>query len=320
VVSLSRSPKPWAVVECGYFSDPNFGCNDEFNDATAAYSHALAWYFSGDSRHAKKAVEYMDAWSGTITDHTNKNAGLQAGWAGSSWTRAGEIIRYTYSDWPNMNRFATMLRNVYLPDTIGGSPISNGNKELVQAEAAVGIAIFLDDRATYNRAIDMYRKRVPAYVYLTSDGALPKVVEKSFDTKEEIVKYWQGQTTFVDGLSQETCRDFTHAGYGIASIANVAETTRIQGEDLYPEVKERLRFALALHSRYELGTAVPSWLCGGKLTLGLGPVTEIGFNALHNRLGIDMPNTQALTEQKRPALTNYLFVSWQTLTHANNPA
>ncbi len=65
---------------------------------------------------------------------------------------------------------------------------------------------------------------------------------------------------------------------------------------------------------------MPSWLCGGHLNRGLGPVTEVGFNALHNRLGIAMSNTQALTEQQRPAGTNNLFVAWETLTHANNPA
>ncbi|MFG1646959.1 hypothetical protein ACGFMK_42340, partial [Amycolatopsis sp. NPDC049252] len=64
----------------------------------------------------------------------------------------------------------------------------------------------------------------------------------------------------------------------------------------------------------------PSWLCGGSVNRGLGPVTEVGFNALHGRLGIAMSNTQTLTESKRPAGTNALFVAWQTLTHANNPA
>ncbi|CAO0834181.1 Alginate lyase domain-containing protein OS=Streptomyces microflavus OX=1919 GN=Smic_58120 PE=4 SV=1 [Streptomyces microflavus] len=33
-----------------------------------------------------------------------------------------------------------------------------------------------------------------------------------------------------------------------------------------------------------------------------------------------MTNTQTLTERQRPAGTNNLFVAWETLTHANNPA
>lgn len=33
-----------------------------------------------------------------------------------------------------------------------------------------------------------------------------------------------------------------------------------------------------------------------------------------------MTNTQALTEQRRPAGTDHLFVAWETLTHADNPS
>jgi len=32
-----------------------------------------------------------------------------------------------------------------------------------------------------------------------------------------------------------------------------------------------------------------------------------------------MTNTQTLTESRRPAGTNNLFVAWETLTHADNP-
>ncbi|MEU4225000.1 alginate lyase family protein [Nonomuraea sp. NPDC026600] len=318
LASLTRAAKPRAVVECGPYSNPNNGCTDERQDALAAYTMALAWYVTRDGKYAQKAIEIMDAWSAVIKDHTNSNAPLQTGWAGSVWPRAAEIIRYTYTSWPNVNRFATMLRTVYLPKVINGSN-SNGNWELSMMEAAVGISVFLEDRTSYDKAITKFRGRVPAYVYLSSDGALPKGAPGSgLDTRDELVKYWQGQTTFVTGLTQETCRDLTHTGYGISAISHVAETTRIQGQDLYPEVGERLRQALGFQSKYQLGAAVPSSLCGGSLNLGLGPVTEVGFNQLHNRQGIPMTNTQTLTEQQRPAGTNQLFVAWETLTHAGD--
>ncbi|GAA2829282.1 alginate lyase family protein [Kitasatospora paracochleata] len=320
--SLSRTPKPRAVVECGSYSNPNHGCTDEREDALAAYTLALEWYITRDSRYATKAIQIMDAWSGTITDHTNSNAPLQSAWSASTWPRAAEIIRYTYGGWPadRVDRFAGMLRTVYLPETVNGSQ-SNGNWELSMTEATIGIAVFLDDRAVYDKAVAKFRGRVPAYIYLSSDGALPRTAPGSgLDTRDEIVRYWQGQSTFVDGLTQETCRDFTHTGYGLSAISHVAETSRIQGQDLYPEVADRLRHALGFQAQYQLGGAVPSWLCGGSLKLGLGPVTEVGYNALHNRLGYGMTNTQALTEQQRPAGSNNLFTAWETLTHADNPA
>ncbi|MFK0097726.1 alginate lyase family protein [Streptomyces sp. NPDC091040] len=317
--SLSRTAKPRAVVECGSYSNPNYGCTDEREDAIAAYTLSLAWYITQDSRYAQKAIEIMDAWSAVIRDHTNSNAPLQTGWAGSSWPRAAEIIKYTYNSWPNSGRFATMLRDVYLPKVINGSN-SNGNWELSMTEAAIGIAVFLEDRTAYDKAVTKFRGRVPAYIYVSADGALPKTAPGSgLDTRDKIINYWQGQSTFMDGLSQETCRDLTHTGYGLSAISHIAETSRIQGQDLYPEIAERLRHALGLHAKYQVGNPVPGNLCGGSLKDNLGPVTEVGFNALHNRMGIAMTNTQTLTERQRPAGSNNLFVAWETLTHANNP-
>ena len=319
--SLSRTPKPRAVVECGSYSNPNYGCTDEREDAIAAYTDALAWYITKDARYAQKAIEIMDAWSATITSHTNSNAPLQTGWAGSSWPKAAEIIKYTYTGtWTNSARFSTMLRNVYLPEIINGSN-SNGNWELTMMDAAVGISVFLEDKTSYDKAMALFRTRTAAYIYLASDGSVPKTVpSQNLNTTAKIVSYWQGQSTFVTGLTQETCRDFVHTGYGLSSISHVAETSRIQGTDLYgTDVGERLRQALGFQAKYQLGTAVPSWLCGGSLTLGLGPVTEVGYNALHNRLGIAMTNTQTLTLNNRPAGSNNLFVAWETLTHGDNP-
>ncbi|MFJ6557750.1 alginate lyase family protein [Streptomyces luteogriseus] len=319
---LNRTPRPRAVVECGSYSNPNLGCTDEREDAIAAYTHALAWYITRDERHARKAIELMDAWSAVIRDHTNSNAPLQTGWAGSSWPRAAEIIKYTYTGtWANSGRFATMLRTVYLPEIINGSN-SNGNWELSMMEAAVGISVFLEDKASYDKAMATFRTRTAAYVYLESDGALPKTVpSQNLNTREKVVKYWQAQSTFVNGLSQETCRDFTHTGYGLSAISHVAETSRIQGQDLYgTDVGERLRHGLGFHAKYQLGAGAESWLCGGSLKLGLGPVTEVGHNALANRLGHAMTNTATLTQRGRPAGSNNLFVAWETLTHGDNPA
>ncbi|KIF76795.1 hypothetical protein QR77_28875 [Streptomyces sp. 150FB] len=321
--SLSRTAKPRATVECGSYSNPNNGCTDEREDAIAAYTDALAWYITRDDRYAQKSIQLMDAWSGTIKDHTNSNAPLQTGWAGASWPKAAEIIKHVYGNWPNSGRFDTMLRNVYLPKLINGSN-SNGNWELTMVEAATSISVYLDDKTSYDKAISLYLTRVPAYVYLASDGDLPKTVpSQNLNTRDKIVGYWQGQGTFgssMTGLTQETCRDFVHTGYGISSISHVLETSRIQGQDLYPQVGERLRQALGFQSKFQVGASgVPSNLCGGKLTLGLGPITEVGFNNLNTLHGVAMSNTQTLTEQQRPSGTNNLFVAWETLTNAQNP-
>jgi hypothetical protein len=62
-----------------------------------------------------------------------------------------------------------------------------------------------DDRAAFDRAVQTWRGRVPAYMYLKSDGALPKAPPGSNkDTRAELVAYWQGQERFETGLAQET--------------------------------------------------------------------------------------------------------------------
>lgn len=142
-------------------------------------------------------------------------------------------------------------------------------------EASQGIAIFLNDRVSYDKAMKRFLARVPAYIYLRSDGPYPKVVPGSnLKTRARIEEYWHGQTEFLqDGLGQETCRDFGHLGSGISSIAHVAETSHIQGKDLYNgDVGDRLRHALEFHSRHQIDTSnPPAWLCGGQLSKGLGP-------------------------------------------------
>lgn len=322
-ISLTRQPQPRATVECGSYSKPNNGCTEERQDAIAAYSCALAWYITQDDKYAKKAISYFDAWSGTLKSHTNSNAPLQTGWAGASWPRAAEIIRHTYKGWSqsSIDKFSDMLRNVYLSKLIGGSN-SNGNWELVMMEAAIGISVFLDDQGNYNKALDKFKTRAAAYVYLSKDGALPKTVpSQNLHNKDQIVKYWQGQSKFVNGLTQETCRDFVHTGYGLASMSNIAETTRIQsaaGSLWKADVGERIHQALEFHTNLENGAGVPSWLCKGKVNKGLGPITEVGLNALTRRK-ISVPNTKTYTEKHRPMGTDLLFVAWGTLTHADQP-
>lgn len=129
--STTRTPKPTDTVECGPTTVPDKGCTDEREDAIAAYTLSLAWYITGTAKYAQKAIDIMNAWAGTIKAHTNSNAPLQTGWAGSSWVKAAEIIRYSNAGWSqsDITKFENMLRTVYLPEVIVGSS-SNGNWEL----------------------------------------------------------------------------------------------------------------------------------------------------------------------------------------------
>ncbi|MEU6766315.1 alginate lyase family protein [Streptomyces sp. NPDC046853] len=313
--------KPYAVVGCPAGDRAGKGCVEEREDAIAAYTQALLWNVTGERAHAEKAVQIMDAWSRVITGHTEANAGLQTAWAASTWARAAEAVRYTYDGWTDgqLLRFERMLRNAYLPQVRDGAADFNGNWDLLMADATINMAVFLDDHEAFEKAVTHFRTRVPAYFYLKSDGPLPvSPANSGINTPDKLRKYWFGQKTFADGLSQETCRNFKHASYSLAATAHIAETAWHQGVDLYGEVKERLLAALEFHSKYQLGAEAPDWLCGGKVQRDMGPDTEVGLNHLRERLKLDLPETEKLTREQRPEGTDGLFVAWETLTHAEN--
>ena len=316
--SLSHTASPHDVVECGPHSDPDVGCGDERRDAIAAYTHALAWYFTKDARHARKSVEIMGAWSAQVTDHTGSNAPLQSAWTASLWARAGEIVRHTYSGWPagQIDRFENMLRVVYLPEVDRRSQ-ANGNWELAMAEATLSIAVFVEDRATFDRGLDVLRDRVPAYVYLSEDGPVPRVTSSSDRTAPaEVLDYWHDPLRLSDGMTQETCRDLGHAGYGLASISHATETAAVQGADLYPEIGPRLAAALELHANLADSSVAADQLCSdASADAGPGPLPESAFTPLGERFGCPMDAARALAKRLRPIGTDGHLVVWEDLTH-----
>jgi hypothetical protein len=310
---LTYAPTPFAVVDCGPYSNPSVGCGEEQRDAIAAYTHALLWYVTGDAAYAKKSIEIMNAWSAVLKDHTNSNAPLQSAWTASVFPRAAEIIRHTYDGWApaDVERFGAMLKNVYLPKVIKGSG-GNGNWELSMTEAAMGIGVFLDDQATFDKAVAMWKRRVPSYIYLESDG--PQPVPPPAGNKD-LISLWYGQDMFVSGLGQETCRDYGHLTGGFAAMVNAAETAHIQGVDLFALEAKRLVAGFEFNAQYLDGVPVPAWLCKGALELQTNDTWEIGYNALANRLGVAMPHTKAVITKIRPTAANHHMV-WESLTHA----
>src|SRR6185369_14420974 len=113
-----------------------------------------------------KAIEIMNAWAVTVKGHSDHNAPLQAGWIAEIWPRAAELIRWTYPGWApaDVAKFEAMLKNVYLPEIINGNVGANGNWELTMAEGTINIGVFLDDKATFDKGVALWRRRVPKYV------------------------------------------------------------------------------------------------------------------------------------------------------------
>ena len=142
-------------------------------------------------------------------------------------------------------------------------------------EAAVGIGVFLENSTIYTDAMSRFVRRVPAYIYLTSDGPYPVPIG-GINTMDRIIKFWYNQTVFnVSGIAQETCRDLGHTSFGISSMAHIAETAHIQGIDLWStELGVRVMAALELHTPLTAANqTIPKWLCNGEIKGSLDPST-----------------------------------------------
>jgi hypothetical protein len=299
---------------------PNVGCSAEMSDAIAAYTQALLWVLTGSQSYARKSIEIMNAWSAVLKQHTDYNAPLQSAWAGSVFPRAAEIIRWTNAGWSDADvaQFETMLKTAYLPEFSNGAPRENGNWELSMIEAMMAIAVFLDDTATFQKAVSMWQKRVPAYLYLTSDGPTPVAPPGGdYTSTPSILSFWFKPGTLTDGLCQETCRDLGHVQFGLAAMIHAAETARIQGVDLYSMEAKRITVGLEFHAQLLDGTPPPSGLCGGTLMAVTPlPTWEVGYNEYANRLGTALPGTSTLLTKIRPTGVDH-HMDWETLTHAD---
>ncbi|MEV6961950.1 alginate lyase family protein [Streptomyces sp. NPDC051207] len=294
--SYKYRPEPRETVICAAGGRSGGGCAEERADAIAAYTQALLFTVTGKRQHAVKAREIMDAWSARLKGH-----GIQdAGWAASTWARAAELVRHTPdAGWPaeRVRRFEDMLRSVHLPAVSRKAPDGSGSQDLVMTDAAISIAVFLEDHEAFDRALRRFRARVPAY--------------------------FSGKS----GVTQDTCRDLRRAGRGIAATSHIAETAWHQGVDLYGEVEDRLTAALALHARHRQGKPASAARCGGrtgrgaaggsvgKAGNGVGPGLDVALHHLQDRLGASVPGARRLTAGARPAGTDNLFVAWETLTH-----
>ncbi|MCQ4054427.1 alginate lyase family protein [Aeromonas sp. SG16] len=318
-------PTPWLTVECGAYSNPNYGCDDETRDASAAYTQAIMWRMTSDETYAQNAVKILNAWANTLKGgHTNHNGPLQAAWSATLFSRAASIIRDSYDQWSidEIKRVSMMFDSQFSPDLdrmfTGSYACFNKNWHASAIEAMLNIAVFNKNKMQFDRAVDKWRSLVPSYIYLETDGKRPKDAFWCTRNESQTLGYWNNPVSYVDGLAQESCRDFEHTAYGLAAIINTAETARINGVDLYQDsasqAKLRLTKTMELHSAYQIESG--SKLCvnyeGYKLnTIG---TFEVGFNHYALREGISLPYTERFLEKTRPTKGKFHYL-WETLTH-----
>jgi hypothetical protein len=290
------------------------------DDATAAYAQALLWYFTEDETYARRSVGILDAWSGLqgFTAGTEQDR-LQAGWIGADFAQAAEIMR-GYTGWSRrqVGEFQRMFRRAFYPQ-LDTASFWNGNVDLTQIDAMMAISVFNEDEAEFQAGLVRLKARSRSYFYLTSDGPRPMPVTGDRGNTQ---KFWYNPAKWIDGLTQETCRDNGHhAQFALGSALHASEAAWHQGVDVYTENQRRYTAAMELMALQFLTGSMLGVSRSDAPTPDRYDTWEVGFNHYHNRAGIALPNTQRLIlEQIRPRAERASWnLAFETLTHADLP-
>ena len=122
-----------------------------------------------------------------------------------------------------------MFTRAFYPQLITASSW-NGNVDLIKNDSLMNIAVFIEDEAEFNLGIERLRKRNPSYFYLVSDGNIPPIMGDGGNVQY----FWSSPSSWIVGLTQETCRNNNHhAQFVLASALHAAEVTWNQGVDVY---------------------------------------------------------------------------------------
>jgi hypothetical protein len=275
------------------------------NDCGAAYQNALLWYLTGDYTHAAKAIQILDAWSGTCTNFWGSDARLTAGLQGFKFITAAELIRYTGAGWSQgeINTCSNFIRTVILPVNrmYGG-----GNWGQIGGISAMAAGVFLEDEAVFNEAINCIKFGSP-------------------------IECDMGIANYIDpvGFTMEADRDLGHWGLALDNLSEGAATAWCQGVDLWTFLNNRLLVAHEYLGRYALTTNVPSYTAydqcdgpgnGGLTTVGLGttlaPYWERAFHTYQNLIGVPAPWCSNMVNRIRPEGYDRDHVAFGTLVSA----
>lgn len=283
-------------------------------DSQRAYANALAWHYTGEDIYAKQAIDILNIWAGFQGfNGGNDQDKLTAGWVGALFGPAAELMR-GYSKWSTADKakLQAMFKRAFYPQ-LNTASTWNGNVDLTQIDAIMNIAIFNEDETEFNLGVARLKQRIPAYFYLASDGTVPSIEGDGGDYK----KFWSNPEKWVDGLTQETCRDNNHhAQYALASALHATEVAWNQGVDIYTENTKRFTATLELMAS-QLLTGNMQGVCSNNVaTPNLYATWEIGYNHYHNRKKLSLPNTEKLlNERVRKKSQSDWNIFFEPLTH-----
>lgn len=170
------------------------------SDFNAAYQNSVMYAVTGDESHAKKAVEILNAYAGTLKAIVGNNQPLLAGIMGVKFMYAAEMMRYLYPQGMTDDAFAkvcAMFRNVFVPvleEFMAKPAYSNGNWGASVGMSYIAAGVLFDDK-------EMYEKGVKFYQYGNDNGTIYNYVDGETGQRP-------GERTRPGACAARTCMSF----------------------------------------------------------------------------------------------------------------
>lgn len=283
------------------------------SDSCAAYQNALMWCATGDTRHADKARDILNAWSGSLEAITGADGQLGSGLQGFKFANAAELLRHTgYSGWAqaDIERCQESFRTVWYRSFAGYALFANGNWDVAALQAIIAIAVFCDDRV-------MFEDAVRYAVAGAGNGRIEHIVVEA------------------TGQGQESGRSQAYAQLALGLLSNAAAVAWNQGVDLFGHSDDdRLLKGFEYTARYNLGdNGVPftadldrtgKYLKTSIATGNRGqfqPIHELAYGHYVSRRGLPAPYLEQVIFRNGTRFvegTNDDHAGWGTLTHAQS--
>jgi regulation of enolase protein 1 (concanavalin A-like superfamily) len=291
---------PVSIVYRGYDGVNTENYSKLYNDIAAAYANALRWHISGNTAHAQKAVQIMNAWSSTLTAISGtSDKYLAAGIYGYEFANAAELMR-SYSGWSaaDFNQFKNMMLNIFYPmnhDFLvnhNGACISHywANWDSCNIASILAIGVLCDRQDLYDEAVGYFKT-----------GAGNGAIEHAFWVEHPGNLY----------QCQESGRDQGHCTLVISLLGAFCEMAWNQGDDMYGYDNGRFWKGCEYVAKYNLFYDVPyaaynncdnvnQTVIAESGRGAIRPTWEMIYNHYVNRMAWAAPFSQQFAGQIRP--------------------
>ncbi|MEP6725019.1 MAG: right-handed parallel beta-helix repeat-containing protein, partial [Bacteroidota bacterium] len=222
-----------------------------------------------------------------LWDLDYNDAKLLAAWTGHLLCNAAEILRYTNAGWQqkDITAFSNMLMTVYYPLMRPYYPQANGNWDGAIIHSLIAMAVFTDNRALFNNAIDHF-KHAPV------NGSIFKYI-------------------YPSGQCQESPRDQGHVQLGIGEFAGAAQVAYTQGVDLFSIANNRIALGFEYTASFLLGEKPYCYCNISERAKVLRDDYEYVYRH-YTAQGVDMPYTKKAADSVRYKASRSILTAVRT--------